>query len=124
MIIWRGWGILTVVILALVGGGVTLAAGKLLESNGANVGYGFVLGLVAAAAANWILGRRLNGRPVRELVDAQTGERVVLRTSHSLFFVPMQWWSVLMVLAAVVALSAMLFGGDGSVKPQPWTGVK
>ncbi|MCR0982904.1 hypothetical protein [Roseomonas populi] len=124
MIIWRGWGILTVVILALVGGGATLAAGKLLESYGANVGYGFVLGLVAAATANWIVGNRLNGRPVRELVDAQTGERVVLRTSHSLFFIPMQWWSVLMILAAVVALSAILFGHDSGVKPQPWTGMK
>ncbi|WP_338661478.1 hypothetical protein VQH23_14650 [Pararoseomonas sp. SCSIO 73927] len=124
MIIWRGWGILTVVILALVGGGVTLAAGTLLESQGAHVGYGFVLGLVAAAAANWVLGRRLNGRPARELVDARTGERVLLRTSHSLFFVPMQWWSVLMIAAAVLAFLAMLFGGDSGAKPQPWTGVK
>jgi len=124
MIIWRGWGILTVVILALAGGLTVAAAGKAIEAAGGNVGYAVVLGLLVAAAVNWVVGRRLNGRPARELVDVRTGERVTLRASHALFFVPMQWWSVLMLLVALVALSAILFGGDAGVKPTLPAGMK
>ena len=48
--------------------------------------------------------------PTRELVDQKTGQRVLLRNDHSLFWIPMQWWAIPIVLLACV-LAAGMFSG-------------
>ncbi|MFC0406761.1 hypothetical protein [Roseomonas elaeocarpi] len=110
MVIWSGWGILTVVIVALVGGSVTAILANLAGPGSSAAGYALAVGLLVSAVVNWFVGQRLNAAPGRELVDPATGQRVTLRRRHSLFFVPMQWWSVPLVVVASVALGAMLFG--------------
>jgi hypothetical protein len=46
------------------------------------------------------VGKRLNERPGRLLVDPETGEEVNLRpATSSLFFIPMQWWAPLIAVA-------------------------
>ena len=72
----------------------------------------FSAGLFAAAAANWFIGRRLNGKPGRLLVDPATGEQVVLRRTHRLFWIKMEYWSVPVAIAALGPLLALpsLFG--------------
>ncbi|WP_426959477.1 hypothetical protein [Muricoccus radiodurans] len=110
MIVWRGWGILTVVIGPAV---CVLVASLLSEWFGGVPGFAgwpAVLGLLAAAAANWSAGRWFNGRPGRELVDARTGQRVVLRQVNDLFWIPMQWWSVPIVLLAIAVAFQVLTG--------------
>jgi hypothetical protein len=88
MIIWRGWGILTPLIaLACVAGPVALAGSSSL----APIAFG--ASLVLAAVLNWLLGQKLN-RPLRE-ADFDHGRR------HSFFFIPMEWWSVAMLIGAV-----------------------
>ncbi len=125
MVIWSGWGILVVVIAVVVGGSVTAAATMLLTAAGLGslAGLGFAAGLLAAAAANWWAGRRLNGGPGRVLLDQAAGRTVVLRRTHSLFFIPMQWWSVPLAAAGLIALLASVLnpGGPGA-GPAPATG--
>ena len=106
MIIFHGWGILTVAIVAIVGGSVTVGAAMALDAAGLHAfsGIGLALGLLVAAAVNWFVGHRLNSDPGRELVDKATGETVILRRSHRLFFIPMQWWSLVMVALGLIAL--------------------
>ena len=116
MVIWRGWGILTIPIVILIGGLVVAVLNNLLGGTGRYAGLALTAGLLAAAVVNWFVGRHLNRTPARELVDPATGERVVIRRSHDLFFVPMQWWSVLLVVAALVSLFAILFGADTALK--------
>ena len=116
MLIWRGWGILTIAIVALVGGAVVVISNALLAGTGRYMGLALVAGLLAAAVVNWFVGKRLNRGPARELVDEATGERLVLRRSHDLFFIPMQWWSVLLIAVAFVSLFAVLFGADPTLK--------
>ncbi|MFC0385310.1 hypothetical protein [Muricoccus vinaceus] len=65
------------------------------------------LGLLAAAGVNWVVGRRLNRQPGREMIDARTGERVLLRRRHALFWIPMEYWSIPVALAALVPLLAL-----------------
>lgn len=68
-----------------------------------------------AAIVNWFVGVRLNNRPGRELIGTKTGQRVVLRRRNTLFFVPMQFWSVpLLVLG-----SASLFNPATPPVTQP-----
>lgn len=63
----------------------------------------FALGMMLAAAGVWgfhlLLARRSAGRTV---VDKETGEEIVLRPKHDLFFIPVKYWSFL--LAALGAL--------------------
>ena len=74
LFIWSGWGI--VVIPVVVGTAVAVGAvgGLALRALGHPelTFLAISLGLFAAAAANWIVGRRLNGRAPRELIDPAT----------------------------------------------------
>ncbi len=114
MIIWSGWGILTPLIFILGTVPVTLGIEALMRAlngqPGGTVPLGF--GLLGGAALNWVVGRKLNSAPGRDLVDPANGEVVRLRRSHSLFFIKMEWWSILAaVLAVVWIVSGLLARG-------------
>ncbi|KQN03852.1 hypothetical protein [Sphingomonas sp. Leaf25] len=108
-IIWSGWGALTIVIVAAV----TIVVGAIGQLLLTAIGYpdwAFVavsIGLFSAAAVNWIVGRRMNAAPPRELVDPATGERVVLTRTHRLFWIRMEYWSFLVALLGFVPLLAL-----------------
>lgn len=109
LFIWSGWGILvipmvvgTAVVVGAIGGLALRAVGH-PELTFLAISFG----LFAAAAVNWLVGWRLNGTPPRELIDPATNERVLLRRRHALFWVPMQYWSVPVALAALVPLLAL-----------------
>jgi hypothetical protein len=93
MIIWKGWGILSL-LLAVVGvlGGVALGGGVFGSREAGR--YAVVAGLVVAAAVNWFIGRSLN----QPRGDANAG----VLNRHSLFFIPMEWWSAIMLVCAVL----------------------
>lgn len=86
MIVWQGWGVLTLVIA-----GGTLALTGALFNSVIPTAYGLPLGLVVAAVANWFIGRWLNRGKAR----------------HKLFWIAMEWWSI----ALLVFAGAVLFGG-------------
>lgn len=113
MIIWSGWGMLSALIA-----GAGLIGGVLLDPALARLGIPtptkMILVWVVAAGFNWWLGTRLNDRPGRELLDPRTGQTVILRSRHTLFWIPMQYYSVLMVLLGVLAvIGAMNAGMSG-----------
>jgi hypothetical protein len=56
------------------------------------------LAMVIAAALNWWVGQKLN-RPLREAYADHL---------HSLFWIPMEWWSVAMIAGAVLALFGLI----------------
>jgi len=69
-----------------------------------------LLGFSVAASIIWPLGRRLNRKqPERELLDLNTGEKVILPTGrkHTFFFVPMEYWAPLFVVIGTIALFAV-----------------
>lgn len=109
LLIWSGWGILVLPVVLgtalLVGasGGLALRALGHPELTFLAVS----LGLLAAAAANWFVGRNLNGTPPRELLDPATNQRVLLHRVHKLFWIRMEYWSVPVALAALVPLLAL-----------------
>lgn len=86
MIVWRGLGILSPVIAWLL----ALGAPELMMGAGKFGDTAVATGLVVAAIANGLLGWKLNEQVSR----------------HSLFFIPMQWWSIVMLIGA----GALLFG--------------
>jgi len=103
MVVWRGWGILTVAIAVAALAAVAMTAGPV---DAWTVRAKIAAVLMVGAAMNLWVGRRLNTAPARVLIDKAAVRRIVVRPRHDLFFVPMEWWSAAFALgAAAVALN-------------------
>lgn len=106
MIIWRGWGILVLLIagaLAVPGG---LSAEALLGPEMG--GIGAACGLALAGIAVFFVGQRLNAP--RPGYHPGTGQPVMYRNAHTLFFVPMQFWGFILLAGSVVTGVMTLIG--------------
>ena len=94
MIIWSGWGILSVVfaVVGIVVGGIAGAAGGAL--------VGGVVGGGAAAVLNHFVAKALGTGKI--MIDPATNQQVMLKKSNSLFFIPMSWFTVIFATAGIL----------------------
>jgi hypothetical protein len=104
MIIWRGWGILVVLIAMAMLIAVQLATGAVFGDPEFYKVHDWPKGvaLLLAAVAVYFAGSYFNSRPGRTMIDKATGREIVLRRVHSLFFVPMQYWGFVLAAFGVV----------------------
>lgn len=104
MLIWRGKGILALLIAVIIN--VTI-------NEGANALYGipdgfrhyrdahpwiWLLGMGLSAVACWYFGLWLETdarRNAKLLLDPDTGQEVRLLSPDDLFWIPIKWWSVI-----------------------------
>jgi hypothetical protein len=100
--IWSGWGILVVLygLAGLLVGGIIGNAAGLGSRQLITIGICEVL----AAIALWFTGVRLNRDTERRLVDPKTGQGVIIRRRHTLFWIPMQYWAAVLALIGVIVL--------------------
>ncbi len=98
MIVWSGRGILSVLIL-LVSFGIFVSV---LPTEAGD--YSFVLAFFIAAAFSWFLGRKWNEGEGKSFIDKETGQEIVIRPNHSLFWIKMQYWGVIFGIIGVVIL--------------------
>jgi hypothetical protein len=108
MIIWNGAGIM-VLIVAVIFWAIGLAVGG--DKHGM---LGGGIGLLISSVALWYLGRNMNN-PIndRVLIDPKTGQQVVVAERHSLMFIPVEWWSIIVALGAFVLIVNTLLNGEG-----------
>ncbi len=105
-IVWHGKGFL----VAVFAFGFSLAANFLSDSITGSGAYWnshkwpLAISLFVSASACWFVGRYFDSRKARLLIDPKTGEKVVLRYSHSFFYIPMMWWGPILALFGAVAL--------------------
>lgn len=102
MLIWKGHGIL-ILVFGVIGG---LALGMLTAGAYAATHWGWVGRLIiaanfwGAAGAIWFYAKTM-GKPVEKTyLDPATHSPVVIRSSHSLFFIPPVPWAILATLVA------------------------
>jgi hypothetical protein len=100
ILVWRGWGIV-VVGIAVLWLGVAIVLGEAIHADKAGGAAIFGLCLVPAGAMTWFVGRRMNRDATRILLDPATGEQVVVRRDHSLFFVPVEWWGPILAVLGI-----------------------
>lgn len=62
------------------------------------------------------MSKKLAARPVRTLVDKDTGEEVTLRERHTMFYVPLRYWAMLYVGVGMVAVAAGLGQATGLLR--------
>jgi hypothetical protein len=105
MIIWTGWGILVpVVFFAVTILFQMLVDGILGPDTYSQAKHFQFFGTSAAALAVWLAGKRMNTKTERRVIDKETGEEMVLKSNHSFFFIPMQYWGFIIFALAVVLL--------------------
>ena len=102
MVVWSGFGILVLVIPVLTVLAIQSVTDALFGAAAyrQNAQWLPSLGLLLSALAIWLLGRRLNSRGARRLLDPATGEEVILRPRHAFFFIRMECWAALLLLVA------------------------
>ncbi len=108
MIIWKGWGILALII-------------PLLFSWIANFIFDFMFGvdyyqnnewaipliLGLSSIPIWFIGYNLNNKPLKVLVDPETNENIEIKNIHSMFWVPLQYWAIV-----IFCISALLYASN------------
>jgi hypothetical protein len=109
LFVWTGrgfWAVAFPVLFAWVVGMMCdrTLGGEVLEANG----WVYGVAVLAAAAANWIAGRRWNGTEHLKPWDFKGELRV--RRDHTLFNAPMELWSYALVLLGVWLIATNLPG--------------
>jgi hypothetical protein len=109
MLVWNGWGFLVAVIgfACLLVTQIVVNSAMQNDEYYQNNGWPKLVGFVVAAIIVWPVGRALNRKGLdRELIDVNTGERVVLSSGggNSLFFIPMEYWAAIFVVLGVIFL--------------------
>lgn len=106
MIIWSGLGFVVAVITfgcLLLTEFATRAA---FHDNTYYQAHGWpkLVGFLAAALIVWPLGRYMNAKKGRVLVDPATGAEVFYKPRHTLFFVPMEYWGPILIVVGIIFL--------------------
>jgi hypothetical protein len=108
MIIWQGLGILVAVVCL---GGLAVTEKVFEGMTGDDYFYqdhGWVklIGMLFVAALTYGLHKLLLLQKGQLVIDKETGEEIVLRPTHSLFFIPVKWWPVAFVVLGLVLAAA------------------
>jgi len=94
MLIWKGWGILAFLIpfaFALLGQfGFDSIYDKGFYKMNSSWTVPFVL--LLSTPLIYFIGNKLNNKPGRLLTDPETNEQVILKDTHDLFWIPLQYW--------------------------------
>ncbi len=94
LLVWKGWGFLPIIIAI-----VSAILGGFTQSP---IGVG--VALLIGAAVTWFAGKKLNSYPAQILVDQRTNQTVELKKTHSMFWIPMQYYALPMIIIAAILL--------------------
>jgi len=107
MIIWNGKGYLVAVIVfccSLIG---ELISENVYDDDTYYQAHSAPLAIVLLISGIIVstLARILDRRPkVRRLIDKETGEEVMVRTSDLFFFIPIKYWGPILILISLLVL--------------------
>ncbi|MDG3583212.1 hypothetical protein [Galbibacter pacificus] len=98
MIIWSGRGFLIALVLF-----ASLFAGfYFLPKESSD--YGFVFAAFLTGFFSWAFGRKWNRADNRVFIDEKTGQRFRIKNNHTLFWIPMQYWGIILPILGIVIL--------------------
>ena|SRR5438445_492485 len=114
IIAWHGHGYLVGVFTMASSLGMELATEAIAadETYYQTKAWPFLSAMALAAVPTYLVGRSLNRKIAgRKLIDAETGEAVVMpHNTHSFFFIPMEWWGVILPAVGMAVAACRLAG--------------
>lgn len=104
MLIWSGWGVavpvITFAFLLLFDAATAAYFGD--ESYYAENAWPKFAAMLLAAIVVWFLGRYLNSGTGRVVVDQETQEQLILKRTHTFFWLRMEYWAPILILFGLV----------------------
>jgi len=102
MLVWKGWGILALIIPLVI----SLSVGSALDSYYGeyfykNSAWAMPLVLGISSVVVFIVGYKINSKPGKIVIDPENNEQIELKTTHSMFWIPLQYWSVIILAIAI-----------------------
>jgi hypothetical protein len=93
MIIWSGLGLLVFVFAFGCSLGMNLLTNAVFKDESYYITHRWPLcvALLIAGTLSWLLGRHLDSKQGRILVDKATGREVLVKANHSLFFIKVHY---------------------------------
>ena len=102
MVVWKGWGILGLLIPFIFSLSVGSAVDALLGANMyKNSEWAMPLVLALSAVAVYFVGNTLNKKPGKIVIDPENNEKIELKKVHSMFWIPLQYWAVIIVAISI-----------------------
>ena len=104
MIIWKGWGFIVFIntfLLSLAGEIISESITKddnFYQSNSIPITIVFML----SGVINGFLGKWLNSRNAKTHIDKETNQEITIKNKHSLFFIPMEYWGVILIFCSIL----------------------
>ncbi len=99
MIIWSGKGILSALVLIVS----FFICGNIFPD--AYTDYGIILSLFISGLFSWVYGVKWNQQNGEILIDPKTGEQSLVKPNHSLFWIPMQYWGLILPVLGILILA-------------------
>jgi hypothetical protein len=105
LIVWSGAGIV-VPIMAVITLCITQFATDAAFGEGFYTAHGIpkLLALWITAALTWLLATALAKQKGRPHYNSRTGQMVMVKTRHSLFFIPVEYWAYILFGFGIFAL--------------------
>jgi len=98
MVLWKGWGILTLIIPLIFSWSANFAFDSMYgDGFYQNSAWAMPLIIGLSSIPVGIIGYVLSKKPGRKLIDPETSEIIELKTTHTFFLIPMQYWSLIIV---------------------------
>ena len=104
MIIWQGAGFIVAVVtvLSLVLTEFSVEALFKDETYYQRHGWPKLMALLIAGFIVLLIGKYLNKKEGKVLIEKETGKEVVLKAAHSLFFINVEYWSYILFTLGVI----------------------
>jgi len=98
MIIWKGWGILALLIPLILSWSIQFLADSVFGHDFYKTStWAMPCVFIFSSFFVFLIGDKLNKKQGRILIDPKTHENVEIKTSHTFFFIPMQYWGILWI---------------------------
>lgn len=108
MIIWKGYGILVLIIAAAIGA----LFHSIFAGIGSNGDLGAAIGIILAGIAIWYAGNWFNApEKGQTFIDKKSGREVLIKPDHSLFFIKMQYWAFIVGGIGLMMLISIMING-------------
>ena len=107
-VIWEGHGYLAVLIPIIIFL-LYIAIETVFTGSEDLSSLGVIFCLALSSYLLWIIGKRLNRNNRRRLIDPETNEEVILKINHSLFFIKIQYWGLMLGIFTVIGTIIWIF---------------
>ena len=106
MIIWKGAGFIVAVVAFLMLLLTELSVEALFKDETYYQRHGWpkLMAFFIAGCIVLLIGKYLNKKEGKILIEKDTGKEVVLKAEHSLFFINVEYWSYILFILGVIFL--------------------